>query len=668
MNKNSKLFRKIVIVIILMIAIPILVVGRTAIIKSETALENNIKTTSLQTIEEVDKGFLQYLQILSTQIEIISKNFDIKDLSNPQADHELITKYVEGIFKDTKESVDGIINAGYAGEYGELVLDNGVMTIKDLNYKDREWYKKAKDADGKIIYIKPYKDSVTGKQVMTIAKGVKDDNGQFIGVVVVDMSLDSIKEYIENIKLLDTGFVLLVDKDGDIVVNNANNKYKEDNINKLGFWENAKGEDKGVYTWNNNGESFYVCQETNLETGWKLIGVIDSREVSDDVVTMKITITITTIICVIIGVGISIIAVLYIIKEINKLKRSLNKVAEGDLTERVNVTAKDEFGELGDNFNLMVDNVSQLMKSVQSTSSDLFEASINISSMSEETTASISEVSNAIQEVASGATNQAQSATDVATSVGELSERIDEVDRHTNHINKLSSETENLSNKGLVILKDLIDKASKAKHNAIESAGMVKEMAKSIDKINYMSNAIAGITEQTNLLALNASIEAARAGDAGKGFAVVAEEIRKLAEESKKSTDEIKAIVTEINTKANSTRVAMEESKEMSQQQGKAIKETEDIFNKIVDSIIPLAGAIENISCLNKEMHSSKEEVSIQIQNIAAVSEESASISEEVTASTEEVSATMNELNEHANNLQEISRKLQEELNNFNLE
>ncbi|BCZ49199.1 methyl-accepting chemotaxis protein [Clostridium gelidum] len=668
MKKNSKLFRKIVIGIVAMIVLPILVIGAMAILKSEAVLENNLKTTSIQTIKEVDKGFSEYWGVLATQMNIFSKNSDIKDLSNLQANHKLTVEYVQGVFKDTSESIEGVLNVYYGGEYGEFVLADKTQSIEEFNFKERGWYKDAKEAGGKIIYTEPYKDSITGKQVMTVAQAVKDKSGQFIGVIGVDMSLDATKEYISNITLLNTGFVLLVDKDGDIIVNNDNNKDIEETITKLSFWDQAKNEDRGVYNWTYNGKSFYSCQETNTVTGWKLVGIIDSKEVTDNVMIMKVTIAITGIICVVIGIVISIIAASYLMKEIHKLKVSLSKVAEGDFTERVNVTSKDEFGELGNDFNFMIDNVSKLMKNVQSTSSDLLEASINISSMSEETTASISEVSNAIQEVANGATNQAQSATDVATSVEELSNRIDDVDRHTNHINELSNETEKLSNQGLVILKDLINKASKAKENAIESAGMVNEMGKSIDKINYMSNAISDITEQTNLLALNASIEAARAGDAGKGFAVVAEEIRKLAEESKKSTDEIKAIVTEINTKANSTQGAMEESKEMSQEQGKAIKETEDIFNKIVNSIVPLAKAIENINSLNKKMNSNKEDVNAQIQNIAAVSEESASISEEVTASTEEVNATMNELNEHANNLQEISRKLQEELKNFNIE
>jgi methyl-accepting chemotaxis protein len=159
-KKKSKLFRKIVAGIIPFIVVPVVLIGGISAYKSKTSLEDNLKRTSIQTINEVDKGFSQYLQVLGTQIDIIAKNIDIQDLSNPQAEHPTIVKYVQGIFKDTKSSVSGVINAGFAGENGELVLDSGVLTLKDLNYKEREWYKKAKEANGRLIYIKPYKDAV----------------------------------------------------------------------------------------------------------------------------------------------------------------------------------------------------------------------------------------------------------------------------------------------------------------------------------------------------------------------------------------------------------------------------------------------------------------------------------------------------------------------------
>ena len=169
-------------------------------------------------------------------------------------------------------------------------------------------------------------------------------------------------------------------------------------------------------------------------------------------------------------------------------------------------------------------------------------------------------------------------------------------------------------------------------------------MAESINKINYISDAIAGITEQTNLLALNASIEAARAGEAGKGFAVVAEEIRKLAEQSKESTDEIKEIVSDISKKSGNSTTAMDESMSMLMEQDKSIESTKEIFNKIVDSIKGLAFSMKLINDSTHDMNGDKEIVTSEINEISNISQEVASVSEEVTASSEEVTATMNEL------------------------
>lgn len=518
-----------------------------------------------------------------------------------------------------------------------------------------------------IYYSDVAIDQITGNSILAISRAVLDKNGKFIGVVGMDITLAEVKEYINSISLLENGYVTLVNNDGQVIIDNDRNKNQMENVSSNEYWSAFEGKLEGSSEWVTNTGMMFVSQVTNEATGWKIIGFVEQKEISKELSAIKATIIMGIIICSIIGLLISLFLSNTITREIKKISELVKKVSQGNFKERVKISSKDEIGELGDNLNSTLDSMSELLKKIETTASDVYNSSSGIAVMSEQTTGSISEVTNSINGVSNSTVEQAMAVENATNTVSGLSNSLDDIEKNTKEILNLSSITEKLSADGLNILSELIEKAKVTQKNAKESSYSVKEMNDSIKSINYISDAIAGITEQTNLLALNASIEAARAGEAGKGFAVVAEEIRKLAEESKSSTDEIKNIIEEINKKSNKFSKSMDETVNMLIEQDKSIDNTKDIFNKITNSIDPLIDSIKVISHLTHNVAEDKDSVNKEIQEIFNISQEVASASQEVTASAEEVTATMDELTGYADKLNEIAEKLKDELGKFEL-
>ncbi|MCR8659499.1 methyl-accepting chemotaxis protein [Paenibacillus endoradicis] len=319
----------------------------------------------------------------------------------------------------------------------------------------------------------------------------------------------------------------------------------------------------------------------------------------------------------------------------DEIQSAANRISKGDFSQTIDVTATNA-GELGHTFNSMViklrDILSESMnitRHVADTSRSIFEKNNSIQSTMEQVAVSATEL-------ATGANAISEDVSDMTESINEIEVRVTNYANSTKEMNTRSEETIQLVHKGRIALENQSVGMNRNIEATEQVAVTIKELAEKAKGISAMTKAISEIAEQTNLLSLNASIEAARAGEHGRGFAVVAQEVRKLAEESTASTKEVFNLVKSIDKGIQDTMHNMKVNEEVVSLQAAHIRQTEEIFNQIVESIQFISEQIFKFSKESDNMLESAQKISSAIQSISAITEESA-------AGTEEVSASMNE-------------------------
>ncbi|NMB33256.1 MAG: methyl-accepting chemotaxis protein [Clostridium sp.] len=311
--------------------------------------------------------------------------------------------------------------------------------------------------------------------------------------------------------------------------------------------------------------------------------------------------------------------------------------------------------------NLLVD-IKALIGSFHNLSTSIIDATKSVSSTAQQASVAMEDISKTMDDIANGASDQAEQAQQGVEMVDNLSEQINFVYESYNRITEETRKINELNNVGLGSVNILRDKSKENYDTAEKIFSVVEKLTNTINDIGLFVESIENIAEQTNLLALNAAIEAARAGEAGKGFAVVAEEVRKLADQSRKSTEEINVLMQSIHEESQLSIKSMEIMKKVSQEQNIAVNETDSAFNNIANAITHIVSKINEVNQSVTKMQTDKLEVTSAIENISSVSQETAAASEQVAATTEQELKAIDSMNVSAKDLERLVDELDSKL------
>lgn len=604
-----------------------------------------------QTARSAQKQVEEFLDKYSSIANMLGNNGQIRSMmaaASKENPLSATSEYAEVLayMQKTMEAHSDILGVGF-GSINEDQIYTYAGERLDAYLSQRPYYSVV---NTKISYITdPYIDSITGQLCVSVVVPVMQNN-VVVGILIVDLKLEQISSYLEEMSFGESGRLILMGKD-NVVIGYENHDIIGQDFTRVGVsgdvleqLNNPTGE---LTRYTLDGEPKLAIMLELPETGWKLLVGMSRAEYNQQTVKTVLFLVLlllasTVIMCVFLRN-----IIVRKLRPISEINEGLKQMSQGNLHISVSHMGEDEVGQMADSLRTCVHNLWSYVHEIDTIMEHLAAGNLtaqssiqfkgdfvhiqhSITSFIHKLTelmggiyeASV-QVSGGSGQVAEGAQMLAQGTTEQASAVQELAASITDISNTVSH----NTQTAQAASKGATKVNgDIVESG----HKMRQSLDAMREISESSDKIRKIIKTIEDIAFQTNILALNAAVEAARAGQAGKGFAVVADEVRNLA--------------TKTNQASKNTTALIEESLLAVQRGTDSMNETARFMENVVQEAQKITSTFESIASASKSQAIAIEQITVGVDQISNVVQSNSATAEQSAAASQELSMQANTL------------------------
>lgn len=622
----------------------------------------NAQSLAENSAEEIEMWIKEqevFLDTVTDTIEIEGKT-----------EHDALLSYLTQLLESHNED-NVLYDIYFVSEDNIMTAASGYEADPEIDFTQRGWYVGALRCNG-IYYASPYRDADSGRMVITLSRQVTVD-GKVAGVLAEDIFIDTIVDMVNQCVVPDNSYAMLLDQNMGLVVH-PNEGYGYVNDEPVIISELPGNPYGDLITSLESGNREGICKQDydqatrSIYTAkvpacdWVLAIAVDQKVLNANIVSLMQGFAVAVIISFVICIIIVRITSSKIVLPVRKL---MEAVVARDVSYEIETGRKDEVGRLSHGFGRMMKGLKGILDLSYNAAENISGSSGLLKDITDQVVDGADRIKDEMEHISDSIGVQNQNVEDGRTRLNLFQDQIDRFHNQFADMQDLVGKVNGKIADSTGITVELEESANKSMDDVRKLQTGVEALEEKSQFITEIISTITHISSRTNMLALNAAIEAAGAGEAGKGFAVVAEEIRSLAEQTKRATENIRQLIGEIQSQIDMTVSEIEDVAQEFAQNSSITGKVRSNFDEIAASMADMNQRNQILYGGLEEFETAKESIVEAFKEVDQSSQSCLSYSEQAMEISEGQVQSVTQLKDFADRLDHLAEELKCEVNAF---